>query len=617
MQGVSIKITGPDGRSWTVPLQGAQLSVGRTADNDVVITEGGVSSHHCVIGRDPMGAVVIQDRDSTNGTWINDVRLEGSAPLHPGVRVVVGGYVLELALGGAMAAMTGGPRPLTGAAPVVRHVTGIGLPAVATTGPLIRKSEDEHRNRRFHDRITRYAKDWDENGRPSRLLLRPRNLGKALALLELETDASGSLGELEESFIRASKEHRERTKVVRIVGLAVGGLALVGAIVFVATRDWGGDDGQLATTNADGGADEAEGGSEDGGVEKLEEIGNSADVEDRQQKSELIHKVIPAETLEEIAIRYDVSVQDIGRWNGVDENTPLEPGRELTIRTDRSPLPQQLVVYRPDKRESWSSLAKRFDVPVAKLQAYNPHIEDNIKKGMELSIWVDPKPLERRENVSIPEFTVRPDAISIGAPQSGKIENAIQFPKNDDLYKRRNPQIMWCASYMAQNLQWAIAKFRYTYNFEGELVVADMSKQHGGKFDPHKSHQAGRDVDIWLPSLKGVYQPHHIHEGKERRPTSEEADWFALYGFLKALHETKSVEAVFLAYELHDRVYKAAKLMGASDEELDEMIAYPRGPHHRQSLLQHSPGHTHHVHVRFKCGANDQCSKSNDNSPGD
>ena len=56
-----------------------------------------------------------------------------------------------------------------------------------------------------------------------------------------------------------------------------------------------------------------------------------ADVEDRQQKSELIHKVIPAETLEEIAIRYDVSVQDIGRWNGVDENTPLEPGRELTI----------------------------------------------------------------------------------------------------------------------------------------------------------------------------------------------------------------------------------------------------------------------------------------------
>ena len=616
MQGVCIKVTGPDGRSWTVPFQGAQLTVGRTADNDVVLEQGGVSSHHCVVGRDPMGTFVIQDRGSTNGTWIGGARIQGSSALQLGAVVAVGEYMLELSLGGAVgAAMTAPPKPLTGAAPVVRHST-LGMPAVGSTGPLIRKSEDEHQSRRFHDRIARYAKDWDKNGRPNRLLLRPRNLSKALAQLELETDVSEPFGELEESFIRASKEHGERLKIVRLVGGVAGGLALVGALAFLVTRDWSEDVDEVEVAGEAG--DEGEAKAEDeGGVEELKELDNSVDVEMRAEKAELIHKVIPAETLEEIALRYGVSIKDIGRWNGVDESTQLEPGRELMIRTDKNPLAQQQVTYRPDKRESWSSLAKRFDVPVAKLEAYNPHIEDTIKKGMELAIWVDPKPLEKREHVKIPEFTVRPDAISIGAPQDGKIDNAIQFPKNDDLYKRRNPQIMWCASHMAQNLQWAIAKFRYTYNFEGEMVVADMSKQRGGKFDPHKSHQAGRDVDIWLPSLKGVYQPHHIHEGKERRPTSEEADWFALYGFLKALHETKSVEAVFLAYELHDRVYKAAKLMGASDEELDEMIAFPRGAHHRQSLLQHSPGHTHHVHVRFKCGPNDQCSKSSDNSPGD
>jgi LysM repeat protein len=313
-----------------------------------------------------------------------------------------------------------------------------------------------------------------------------------------------------------------------------------------------------------------------------------------------------------------VSIQAVMRWNGIDESTPLEPGRKLEIHTTKTPLAQQQLTYRPDKRESWSSLAKRFDVPVSKLQAYNPDIPDNvIKAGVELTVWVDPKPLKKKADVQIPEFTVRKDAISIGAPQSGKIENGIQFPPNDKLYKRRNPQIMWCAAHMAENLQRAIASFRYTYDFEGEIVVADMSHQRGGLFHPHKSHQAGRDVDIWLPSLKGVYQPSHLKEGKDRRPYADEADWFALYGFLKALHETGEVQAVFLAYELHDRVYKAAKLMGASDAELEAMIAYPRGQHFRGSLLQHSAGHDRHIHVRFKCGPNDLCDKAHDGDPGD
>src|SRR5690606_25816806 len=241
--------------------------------------------------------------------------------------------------------------------------------------------------------------------------------------------------------------------------------------------------------------------------------------------------------------------------------------------------------------------------------------EGEPRSGSELTIWIDPKPLKRKANVQIPEFEVRPDAISVGAPKDGKLLNGIQFPADDALYKRRKPYIMWCGSHMAKHLRGAIASFRYTYEFEGEVVVADMSQKHGGHFPPHQSHQAGRDVDIWLPSLKGVYQKNHLN--RDRRPNPDEADWFALYGFLKALHETGEVQQVFLAYELHDRVHQAAKLMGASEEELDQMIAYPRGAHWRGSLLQHSPGHTHHIHVRFKCGPNDQCSKTIDNDPGD
>ncbi len=86
---------------------------------------------------------------------------------------------------------------------------------------------------------------------------------------------------------------------------------------------------------------------------------------------------------------------------------------------------------------------------------------------------------------------------------------------------------------MAKQLQHAIADFRYRYDFEGEFVIADMSKRNGGHFPPHGSHQSGRDVDVWLPSLKGVYKKNHLE--RDQRPSSNEADLFALWGFLKSL----------------------------------------------------------------------------------
>lgn len=609
MQGTSIKITGPDGQTWRVPFAGTQMSIGRTADNAVVLEHGGVSSHHCVIGRDPMGAFVIQDQGSTNGTWIAEQRVMGMAALPPGVPVTVGSYVLMLETGAGVA------KPMT-AVGVARPIGGAG-----TRGPLIRKSDDEHRNQQFHDRVSRYASEWDRAGRPNRLLLRGRNLAQALEVLHGGDDPDLRFGELEESFIRASSEGRKRNEVIRWVAIAAGSVVAIGLVVVIAIVSSGEDDEVVAEagdTEVEKKADDTTASSGDV-VKKVEDTADGdGDELDAAEKTTIQHTVIPAETVEEIALRYGVPIQSVMRWNSIDESTPLEPGRALVIHSTKSPLAQQQITYRPDKQESWSSLAKRFDVPVSKLQAYNPGIADAvIKPGMELTIWVDPKPLKKKADVQIPEFTVRKDAISIGSPQNGKIENGVQFPPNDKLYKRRNPQIMWCAAHMAENLQRAIASFRYTYDFEGEIVVADMSHQRGGPFHPHKSHQAGRDVDIWLPSLKGVYQPSHIKEGKERRPYADEADWFALYGFLKALHETGQVQAVFLAYELHDRVYKAAKLMGASEQELSEMIAYPRGAHYRGALLQHSDGHNRHVHVRFKCGPNDLCEGARDDDPGD
>lgn len=603
MSAPTVTITASDGTRRTVPFEGMRLAVGRTADNDVVLEQGGVSSHHCVLSRDPTGGFLVSDQGSTNGTWIGQQRVQGTIQIQPGTQLIVGSYVLSLEF--ARPAQT--PAQTTGPSAAV----GMGV-----RGPLLRKSETEHQDRRFFDRVSRYAREWDEAGRPSRLLLRGRNLRQALEHLDSGQDPDLLFGELEESFVRASAEGRERNKIVRIVGIALGAVAVIGLGVFLATRDWGGSgEGDVAAAE-DAGTDTDTGGEE--GEVAVAVVGDN-DVDDQTEKQWIEHEVIPAETLEEIALRYDVPVQNVMRWNGIGESEALEVGRKLRVNANPigAPLPYQNVIYETEKRESWSSLSKRFDVPVDKLRAYNPDVGDTLGARTRLSIWIDPKPLKRKADVQIPEFTVREDAISVGAPKNGKLLNGIQFPRRDDLYKRRQPYIMWAGSHMTKYLTRAIASFRYTYEFEGTIVVADMSKKGGGKFDPHRSHQSGRDCDFWLPTLKGVYKKNQLTD-KMYRPSSSEADWFALYGLLKALHETGEVQVVFLDYILHDRVYKAAKLMGADDQELEQMIAYPHGPHHRGALLQHSPGHIHHIHIRFKCGPNDvDCVNRADPDPGD
>ena len=66
----TLQIIDPEGRARAVPFAGMQMSLGRAADNQVVLDHaaGGVSSHHCVIGLDPTNTFVIPKR------WVASLR---------------------------------------------------------------------------------------------------------------------------------------------------------------------------------------------------------------------------------------------------------------------------------------------------------------------------------------------------------------------------------------------------------------------------------------------------------------------------------------------------------------------------------------------------------------
>ncbi len=99
---------GMTGRSHELKVD--KTTIGRVDDNTFPIAESSVSSHHCEIllrGAD----VVVNDLNSTNGTFINGDKITGEAVLKPGQVLRLGQIELRLEVDGAPPA----PAPATGA----------------------------------------------------------------------------------------------------------------------------------------------------------------------------------------------------------------------------------------------------------------------------------------------------------------------------------------------------------------------------------------------------------------------------------------------------------------------------------------------------------------------
>lgn len=64
-----------------IPLDKPAIGVGRKADNDIVIDNPAISGHHCKISLQG-GTYVVEDLDSTNGTFVNEKKIKKSGLHH-------------------------------------------------------------------------------------------------------------------------------------------------------------------------------------------------------------------------------------------------------------------------------------------------------------------------------------------------------------------------------------------------------------------------------------------------------------------------------------------------------------------------------------------------------
>lgn len=101
------------------------------------------------------------------------------------------------------------------------------------------------------------------------------------------------------------------------------------------------------------------------------------------------HRVQKGETLEKIALKNDVTIQDLKAWNKL-KNHIIVPGQQLIINSKTTTLPSkpaQLITYKVKNGDTLSAIAKRYKIKdIAELKAMNNLKSDFLKSGMTLTI---------------------------------------------------------------------------------------------------------------------------------------------------------------------------------------------------------------------------------------
>ena len=78
-----------------------------------------------------------------------------------------------------------------------------------------------------------------------------------------------------------------------------------------------------------------------------------------------------------------------------------------------------------------------------------------------------------------------------------------------------------------------------------------------------------------------------------------------LESFLATADDDGGVQMVFLDFDVQGILYDWALDHGVSERRLERIFQYPHGRDSAEGIVRHEPNHDNHMHVRFKCPAED------------
>lgn len=302
----------------------------------------------------------------------------------------------------------------------------------------------------------------------------------------------------------------------------------------------------------------------------------------------ITYTVAPGDTLFGIALRYDISTADIRRWNRMTSDT-IVVGQELTLHVSGGHGDRRRIEHEVSSGDTGLGIALEYDVTLDQLRRWNPSLNpDRLRIGQEIVIYVESGGggSERAGEPGAPR--------AVGEPNNGRLIGGTQLETGVG-YFVRNPGEAWGMPETLGALRDTHARLATSLRDDSRAVVADISRERGGRFPPHASHQNGLDADV-------AYYTHDC-QGERCRLRSIGADeldvvrqWYVFEDWLLR----GAVEYIFVDYELQQPLYEYAQARGASDEQLSEWFQYPRAANVPRGIIRHSRGHDDHYHVRFR-----------------
>jgi penicillin-insensitive murein endopeptidase len=122
-------------------------------------------------------------------------------------------------------------------------------------------------------------------------------------------------------------------------------------------------------------------------------------------------------------------------------------------------------------------------------------------------------------------------------------------------------------------------------------VIGDISRPVGGRLNRHRSHQAGRDVDLGFYYSRGEC-------GEFKVARQGDLDLPRTWALVRALLTETDVERIFLDRSVQRLLYARALEEGEDRDWLDDVFGR-LGDEDRKGVIQHVRKHKNHLHVRF------------------
>lgn len=200
---------------------------------------------------------------------------------------------------------------------------------------------------------------------------------------------------------------------------------------------------------------------------------------------------------------------------------------------------------------------------------------------------------------------------SVGLPHHGVVTGAVAMPKKGPGYVLfRDDGVRYGVPRLVETVRYAAAKVAEERPGSPPLVIGDLSLQHGGPNERHRSHRSGRDVDliyfVTTPEGAPVKSPGFIRfgaDGLAESPTKGKylrLDVARTWLLVKALITApdSDVQWLFMSRPIEGLVTEHARALG----EDPELVWYA------ETVMQQpsdSAVHDDHIHMRLACSPAD------------